>query len=66
MKRKIATNIPAEILDEATKLSRLNQTAAIIAGLRELIKRQKIEKLVALRGKLSFDYDVGVSRGRSR
>ena len=66
MKRKIATNIPAEILDEATKLSGLNQTAAIIAGLKELIKRQKVERLIALRGKISFDYDVNISRGRSR
>ena len=66
MKRKIATNIPAEILSEATQLSGLNQTAAIIEGLRELIKREKIQRLIALRGKLTFNYDVALSRGRTR
>lgn len=64
MKKKVATNIPAELLSEATKLSGLNQTAAIVEGLRELIRREKLQRLIALKGKLSFDYDVKVLRGR--
>lgn len=66
MKKKIATNVPSDVLAEATKLSGLNQTAAIVEGLRELIRREKVKRLVSLRGKLSFRYDVNVSRGRSK
>ena len=66
MKKKIATNIPEEILSEATALTGLNQTAAIIEGLRELIRGEKTGRLIALRGKLHFSYDVNVSRQRKK
>ena len=65
-KRKIATNIPDDILREATELSGLNQTATIIEGLKELIRREKIQRLISLRGKLHFDYDVSVMRNRQK
>jgi hypothetical protein len=65
-KRKIATNIPSDVLEEATSLTGLNQTAAIIAGLHELIRRQKINKLIGLKGKLHFSYDVAASRDRPK
>lgn len=56
-KRKIATNIPATLINEATKISGLNQTAAIIEGLKELIRREKTQKLIAHEGTFSFDYN---------
>ena len=65
-KRKIATNIPDDILREATELSGLNQTATIIEGLKELIRREKIERLISLKGKLQFDYDVNLMRNRPK
>jgi hypothetical protein len=63
-KRKIATNIPEDILFEATELSGMNQTAAIIEGLRELIKREKRRRLVALEGKVKVEFDIDRSRQR--
>ncbi len=63
-KRKIATNVPGDILKEATSLSGLNQTAAIIEGLKELIRREKRNRFLALRGKIHITYDVAKSRGR--
>ncbi len=63
-KRKIATNLPDKILADATRLSGLNQTAAIIEGLKELIKREKRKKLLALEGKVAIRYDVNLMRNR--
>lgn len=63
-KRKIATNIPDDLLSEATKLSGLNQTSAIIEGLKELIRTHKVRKLIALKGKLQVDYNPKFSRQR--
>jgi hypothetical protein len=53
--RKIATNIPSDLLTEATKLTGLNQTQALIEGLKELIAREKRMGILNLRGKLHFD-----------
>ena len=47
--KKVATNIPVELLKEATDLTGLNQTQALIAGLKELIAERKREKLLGLR-----------------
>ena len=66
IKKKIATNLPKQLLSEATKLSGLNQTAAIVAGLAELIKREKLKRLVALEGKVQLQYDVNRLRNRAR
>ena len=64
--RKIATNIPRDLLAEATKLSGLNQTQAIIAGLRELVAKQKRQVLYDLRGKIHISVDTNRSRHRKR
>ena len=63
-KKKIATNLPSDLLLEAVQLSGLNQTAAIIEGLKELVKREKLNQLVQLEGKLDISYDIDVLRKR--
>ncbi|MCC6220047.1 MAG: hypothetical protein IT291_02280 [Deltaproteobacteria bacterium] len=64
-KRKIATNIPTDILKEASELSGLNQTAAIIEGLKELIRREKRQLFLTLEGNLHLNFDVAKSRKRT-
>ena len=64
-KKKIATNIPLDLIMEAVERSGLNQTAAIVEGLKELIRREKIRELVALEGKVEIHYDVDRLRNRN-
>jgi len=64
-KRKIATNIPSELLEEAVALSGLNQTAAIIEGLKELIRKERRKLFLNLEGKVAINYDVKKSRSRA-
>ena len=63
-RKKISTNLPSAVLSEATKLSGLSQTAAIIEGLHELIKREKRLRLINLEGKLKISWNVKASRAR--
>ena len=65
-KKKVATNIPEELLAEATALTGLNQTQALIAGLRELIAEQKRHQLLDLRGQLHIRFDARTARRRKR
>lgn len=62
--KKIATNIPEDILYTAVRLSGLNQTQTIIEGLRELIDRKRREELLSLQGKLKFKLSLNKSRDR--
>jgi hypothetical protein len=64
-KRKIATNIPSDLLDEAVELSGLNQTAAIIEGLKELIRKERRKLFLGLEGKININYDIKKSRSRA-
>mgnify|MGYP001579166972 CR=1 FL=1 len=58
-------NIPEVILSEARRLSGAKtNTQAIIWGLEELVRKRRIEKLWALRGKLSLSLDSSKSRNR--
>jgi hypothetical protein len=44
-------NIPRELLDEAVRVSGAStQTLAVVMGLQELIRRKRMERLLALRG----------------
>lgn len=64
-KRKIATNIPSDLLDEAVELSGLNQTATIIEGLKELIRKERRKLFLGLEGKININYDIKKSRSRA-
>ncbi len=62
--KKIATNIPSDLLEEATRLTGLNQTQTLVEGLKELISQKKREALLALRGKLSIYVNTHKTRQR--
>lgn len=64
--KKVATNIPIELLKEASELAGLNQTQTLIAGLRELIAERKRNQLLNLKGTLKVRYDPKQSRERRR
>jgi hypothetical protein len=65
--RKIATNLPADLMNEAVALSGLNQTATLIEGLKELIAKKKREELIAMKGRLKFpSYSVARTRQRKK
>ena len=64
--KKVATNIPEALLKEAVEITDLNQTQAIIAGLKELIAREKRLALLNLRGKITIDLDLDDARQRRK
>ena len=44
-------NIPRDLLEEAVEVSQASsQTMAVVMGLQELIRKKRMEKLLALRG----------------
>lgn len=64
--KKISTNIPAELLRKACSLTNLNQTEALIAGLKELIAQHEREIIVDLKGKVRIDFNLDEIRQRVR
>ncbi len=58
-------NLPRKLLAEAQRAAGARtKTQAIILGLQELTRREKIEKLWDLRGRYPLDLDLKKSRGR--
>jgi hypothetical protein len=64
--KKISTNIPEDLLRKACNLTNLNQTEALIAGLKELIAQQEREAIVDLKGKVRIDMKLDEVRQRVR
>jgi len=51
MTLRTSMNIPRELLAEAVKVSgAATQTVAVVMGLQELIRKKRMQRLVALRG----------------
>jgi len=51
-------NIPDELIDEVKRLSgQKTKTQAIVTVMEDFVRRKKLEELLALRGKISIDYD---------
>jgi metal-responsive CopG/Arc/MetJ family transcriptional regulator len=51
-------NIPDELIDEVQRLSgEKTKTQAIVTVMEDYVQRKKMEDLLALRGKISIDYD---------
>ena len=51
-------NIPDELIDEVQRLSgQKTKTGAIVTVMEEYVHRRKMADLLALRGKISIDYD---------
>ena len=58
-------NLPKELVEGARKaLNVRTKPEAIIRSLEETVRRQDLQSLRLLRGKLSLDIDLGKARGR--
>ncbi len=64
--KKISTNIPAQLLKKACSLTSLNQTEALIAGLKELIAQHERAAIVDMKGKVNIDLELDDIRQRVR
>jgi len=64
--KKISTNIPAQLLKKACSLTSLNQTDALIAGLKELIAQHERAAIVDMKGKVNIDLELDDIRQRVR
>jgi hypothetical protein len=63
--KRITANLPADLLKEATAVTKEGITETLIAGLKLLKRTAAYEKAQALRGKLNLDIDVDLSRERT-
>lgn len=51
-------NIPDELINEVQRLSgKKSKTQAIVTVMEDYVRRRKMEDLLALRGKITIDYD---------
>lgn len=64
--KKISTNLPEDLLRKACELTKLNQTDALIAGLKELIAQHERQAIVDLKGKVRIDLNLDQIRQRVR
>lgn len=64
-KRRITANLPADLLNEATRLTQLGVTETLILGLKMVKRSQAAEKAKALKGSLHLDVDLSLSRERA-
>ena len=64
--KKISTNIPEQLLKKACSLTNLNQTEALIAGLRELVAQHERESILDMKGKVKIDINLDEFRQRVR
>ena len=60
--RKITVNVPADVLDEATRITGKGVTATVIEGLTELRRRDMRSALRRLKGKVRFSLDLEATR----
>jgi Arc/MetJ family transcription regulator len=60
-------DLPEDLLDEArVALGFKSKTDTIILALRELVRRQRLEELKALMGRVRLDVDTARSRRRPK
>lgn len=51
-------NIPDELISEVIQVSgEKSKTKAVITAMQEFVRQRRLEKLLALEGKLDIDYD---------
>lgn len=59
-------NLPDKLLQRAKKaLKTRTKTETIVRSLEESVRRQKIETLLSLRGKLPLEIDLNKARSRA-
>jgi len=60
-------DLPEDLLDDArAALGFKSKTDTIVLALRELVRRQRLEQLKALMGRVELDVDTARSRRRAR
>jgi hypothetical protein len=60
--KKITVNVPADLLENAVRITGRGVTPTVIEGLAELERRAKRSALRALRGKMRFELDLNETR----
>jgi hypothetical protein len=60
--RKITVNVPADVLDDATRITGKGVTDTVIEGLAELRRREMRSALRGLKGKVRFELDLTRTR----
>ncbi len=59
-------DLPESLLNEAMKAShQKTKTAVIVSALNDLIRKNKLQQLLAFRGKVDIDLDLNQLRKRS-
>ena len=62
-----ALDIPEDVMEEAKRaLGFKSKTDVVIAALRELVRRRRIDELEELPGEIEIEVDLARSRGRPR
>lgn len=62
--RRVTANVPAKLLKEAMKASKVGLTDTLVEGLRLVRRRRAYEKALALRGKIKLHIDLDQARER--
>ena len=62
--RKVTTFLPADLVDAALGVSGLNLTETLRAALRQYNHHAASQRLLAARGKVSFELDWQALRGK--
>ncbi len=65
-KKRISSILPADLLSEATDLTRLNQTDTLVLALGELIRAFKRQSILGLKGKLKINFNIERDRERHK
>jgi hypothetical protein len=60
--RKVTVNLPADLLDDAIRITAKGITPTIVEGLHEIRRRAKRSALRQLRGKVRLELDLETTR----
>jgi UPF0288 family protein (methanogenesis marker protein 3) len=60
--RKITVNVPADVLENATRATGKGVTLTVVEGLREIERRAKRSALRSLQGRIRLELDLEETR----
>jgi hypothetical protein len=64
--RRVTADLPASLVEEATRASGKSVTATLVDGLQLVKRAQAWERARPLKGKIDLDLDLDLSRERRR
>ncbi len=64
--RRITANLPADLLDDAMRVTGKGITATIVDGLLRVRRSRAFRRAMALKGTIRLDVDLEASRERRR